>query len=169
MARIDGPLKVSGAAAYTSDHTLENVAYAVPVGSTIANGRIAALNISKARKMPGVVEIYHRGNVGALYKPSPEAGAIDEARPPFADDVIRYYGQYVALVVAETFEDATAAAALVEIAYADVGAPNVELDARRRRRANRGQPARGSRGCLRRFARQNRSNLRNPGRNAQPN
>ena len=46
--------------------------------------------------MPGVIEIYHRGNVGALYKPSPDAGAIDEARPPFADDVIRYYGQYVA-------------------------------------------------------------------------
>lgn len=127
LARIDGSLKVTGTAAYTSDHTKEHVAYAVPVGSTIANGRIAALNIAKAREMPGVIEIYHRGNVGALYKPSPDAGAIDEARPPFADDVIRYYGQYVALVVAETFEDATAAASVVEITYADVGAPNVEL------------------------------------------
>lgn len=128
LARVDGPLKVSGVAAYTADHTRESVAYAVPVGSTIANGRIAALNVSKARAMPGVIEIYHRGNIGALYKPSPEAGAFDEARPPFADDVIRYYGQYVALVVAETFEDATAAAALIEIAYADVAAPNVELE-----------------------------------------
>ena len=127
LARIDGPLKVTGTAAYTSDHTKERVAYAVPVGSTIANGRIAALNISKAREMPGVIEIYHRENVGALYKPSPDAGAIDEARPPFADDVIRYYGQYVALVVGETFEDATAAASAVEIVYADVSPPNVEL------------------------------------------
>ncbi len=128
LARIDGPLKVSGAAAYTSDRTPENLAYAVPVGSTIANGGIAALNLLQARQMPGVIEIYHRGNIGALYKPSPDAGAIDEARPPFADDVIRYYGQYVALVVAETFEEATAAAALVEIEYADVAAPNVELE-----------------------------------------
>ncbi len=128
LARIDGPLKVSGTAGYTSDHTLENVAYAVPIGSTIANGRIASLNVSKAREMPGVIEIFHRGNIGALYKPSPDAGAFDEARPAFANDVIRYYGQYVALVVAETFEEATAAASLVEVTYADVAAPNVELD-----------------------------------------
>ncbi len=128
LARIDGPLKVSGAAAYTADRTMEHVAYAVPVGSTIANGRIAALNLSKARQMPGVIEIYHRGNIGALYKPSPDAGAIDEARPPFADDVVSYYGQFVALVVAETFEEATAAASLVEVEYADVAAPNVELE-----------------------------------------
>ncbi len=125
LRRVEGPLKVSGAAAYTSDHRPEGVAYAVPVGSTIANGRIAHLNVSKAAEMPGVVAIYHRGNVGALYKPSPEAGAIDEARPPFADDVVRYYGQYVALVVAETFEEATAAAAAVDVTY-DVEAPNVE-------------------------------------------
>src|ERR1700729_1873157 len=128
LARIDGPLKVSGAAAYTADRTMERLAYAVPVGSTIANGRIAALNLSKARQMPGVIELYHRGNIGALYKPSPDAGAIDEARPPFADDVVSYYGQYVALVVAETFEEATAAASLVEIEYADVAAPNVDLE-----------------------------------------
>ncbi len=128
LARVDGPLKVRGEAAYTSDRTMENLAYAVPVGSTIANGRIAALNLSRARQMPGVVEIYHRGNVGALYKPSPDAGAIDEARPPFGDDVVRYYGQYVALVVAETFEEATAAAALVEVEYVDAAAPNVELE-----------------------------------------
>jgi xanthine dehydrogenase YagR molybdenum-binding subunit len=128
LARIDGPLKVSGAATYTSDHAIEGMAYAVPVGSTIANGRVASLDLSKARDVPGVIEIYHRGNIGALYKPSPDAGAIDEARPPFADDVIRYYGQYVALVVAETFEDATAAASLVDIEYADVAPPNVGLE-----------------------------------------
>lgn len=128
LPRIDGPLKVSGGAKYTSDRSLEHMLYAVAVGSTIANGRIAALDVSRARHMPGVVEIFHRGNVGQLYKPSPEAGAIDEAQPPFADDVIRYYGQYVALAVAETFEQATAAASAVEISYADVGPPNVALE-----------------------------------------
>ncbi len=126
LPRVDGPLKVSGVAAYTSDRAAEGMAYAVAVGSTIANGRIAALRIATAREMPGVIEIYHRENVGRLYKPSPEAGAIDETRPPLNDDVIRYYGQYVALVVAETFEEATAAASAVEVDYADVFAPNVE-------------------------------------------
>jgi len=128
VPRIDGPLKVSGAAKYTSDHHLEQMVYAAPVGATIANGRIAALETSTARNMPGVIEIFHRGNVGALHKPSPEAGMIDEARPPFADDVIRYYGQYVALVVAETFEQATESAKRVKVTYDGVTAPNVDLD-----------------------------------------
>jgi len=128
LPRIDGPLKVSGTATYTSDHAIDGVLYAVPAGSTIANGRIASLDVSKARAMPGVVEVFHRGNIGALYHPSPGAGPIDERRPPFADDTIRYYGQYVALAVAETFEEATAAAAAIDIAYEGVEPPNVSLD-----------------------------------------
>ena len=128
LSRIDGPRKVSGAAKYTSDHNLENMVYAVPVGSTIANGRIASLELAKARRMPGVIEIFHRANIGKLYKASDDAGLIDERRAPFADDVIRYYGQYVALVVAETFEHANAAAALVEVRYEAVKAPSVELE-----------------------------------------
>ena len=118
--------------------------------------------------MPGVVEIYHRGNVGALYKPSPDAGAIDEARPPFGDDVVRYYGQYVALVVAETFEEATAAAALVEVDVRRRRRSQRRTRARRGRRARRGEPARRPRGRLRRRPRQNRPHVRNAGRNAQP-
>jgi xanthine dehydrogenase YagR molybdenum-binding subunit len=128
LPRIDGPFKVSGTAKYTSDHNLESMLYAVPVGSTIANGRIAKLDIDAARAMPGVVEIFHHENIGKLYKPSAEAGLIDERRPPFADNVIRYYGQFVALVVAETFEQATAAAASVGVTYSNVQAPNVELE-----------------------------------------
>src|ERR1700683_4362971 len=96
--RIDGPAKGGGAAKYTSDHIVENMVYAVPVGSTIANGSIAMLDIAQAREMPGVIEIFHRGNVGALYAPTPENGIFDEGRPPFADDIVRYYGQYIALV-----------------------------------------------------------------------
>jgi xanthine dehydrogenase YagR molybdenum-binding subunit len=128
LPRIDGPLKVSGSAEYTTDRIFENMVYAVPIGSTIANGRIAALDASQARAMPGVIEVFHRGNVGELYKASPKAGMIDETRPPLADDVIRYYGQYVALVVAETFEQATAAASCVKVTYAGVDAPNVALE-----------------------------------------
>lgn len=125
VPRVDGPFKVTGSAKYTADYHVENLAYAVPVGSTIANGRIESLDLTTARSMPGVIEIFERANVGALYKPSPESGGFDEARPPFADDVIRYYGQYVALVVAETFERAVAAASAVVVRYADVATPNV--------------------------------------------
>ncbi len=127
LPRIDGPYKVSGAAKYTSDRRVENMAYAVAVGSTVAAGRIARLDVSKALEVAGVIEVFGRGNIGKLYKPSPEAGMFDEARPPFADDAIRYYGQYVALVVAETFEAATAAAGLVEVSYREAE-PNVALD-----------------------------------------
>ncbi len=128
LPRIDGPLKLTGAAKYSSDHNFEDMVYAVAVGSTIANGRVASLDVADARAMPGVVEIFHRGNIGKLYKPSPGAGAIDEARPAFADDTIRYYGQYVALVVAETFEEAVAAAACVRVIYAAVDPPAVSLE-----------------------------------------
>jgi xanthine dehydrogenase YagR molybdenum-binding subunit len=128
LPRIDGPLKLTGTAKYSSDHNFEDMVYGVPVGSTIANGRIASLDLEAACDMPGVVEIFHRGNIGALYKPSPDSGITDEARPPFADDTVRYYGQYVALVVAETFEQATAAASAVCVTYADVKPPKVAND-----------------------------------------
>jgi xanthine dehydrogenase YagR molybdenum-binding subunit len=126
--RIDGPFKVSGSAKYTSDYRFAEMVYAVPVGSTIAHGRIAALELDEARKMPGFVAVFHRENIGELHPPSDDAGMIDETRPPFADDVVRYYGQYVALVVAETFEQATAAAARVRVTYADQTAPVVSCD-----------------------------------------
>jgi xanthine dehydrogenase YagR molybdenum-binding subunit len=126
-ARIDGPFKVSGSAKYASDHRFPGMVYAVPVGSTIANGRLISLDIAEARAMPGVVEIFTRDNIGTLREPTDDDGTIEEARPPFADDIIRYYGQYVALVVAETFEQATAAAACVRAAYT-AQAPNVALE-----------------------------------------
>ena len=128
LRRIDGPLKLTGSAKYSSDYSFQNMLYGVAVGSSIANGRVASIDAGAALKMSGVIEIFHRDNIPALYKSSPEAGPIDESRPPFADDVIRYYGQYVALVVAETFEEAAAAATCVTVTYADVESPNVALE-----------------------------------------
>ncbi|MBV9718500.1 MAG: xanthine dehydrogenase family protein molybdopterin-binding subunit [Candidatus Eremiobacteraeota bacterium] len=128
LARIDGPLKLTGSAKYSSDHNFANMLYGIGVGSSIASGRVTSIDAKTASKMPGVIEIFYRDNMPALYKSSPEAGPIDESRPPFADDVIRYYGQYVALVIAETFEQAVAAAACVTVTYADVRPPNVSLE-----------------------------------------
>jgi xanthine dehydrogenase YagR molybdenum-binding subunit len=118
--RVDGPLKVTGAAMYSSDYKLPGMLYAVPVCATIASGSIASLDTSRAETMPGVKAVYHRANIGKLFRTAPPSGfsgIIDEKRPPFDDDTIRYYGQYIAAVVALTFEQATAAAAAVKVTY----------------------------------------------------
>src|SRR6266446_3354817 len=121
--RVDGPLKVSGRAMYTSDHHFPGMVYAVPVCATIANGEIARIDTSAASMMPGVRAIFHRSNIDRLYRVvvalsfDSEMSYLDETRPPFEDDVVRYYGQYVALAVADTFEQANAAADAVKVTY----------------------------------------------------
>jgi len=120
LPRVDGPLKVTGAAKYSSDYNLPGMLYAVPVCATIASGTIADLDTSRAQSMPGVKAICHRGNFGKLFRAAPPSGfsgILDEKRPPFEDDTIRYYGQYVAAVVALTFEQAIAAANAVKVSY----------------------------------------------------
>ena len=126
--RIDGPQKVSGMAQYTSDYHFPGLLYAVPVEATIANGRIVKLDTAAAEKMPGVRAILHRGNIGKIFRSTagPEfEGICEERRPPFEDDVVRSYGQYIALAVADTFETAKAAADAVSVTYAKEK-PNVE-------------------------------------------
>jgi xanthine dehydrogenase YagR molybdenum-binding subunit len=128
--RVDGPLKVSGTAQYTSDFNFPGQLYAVPVEATIANGRIGKLDTSAAEKMPGVHAIFHRENIGKIFRSTLGQGLegiCDERRPPFEDDVVRYYGQYIALAVADTFETAKAAADAVRVTYAK-DKPNVDTD-----------------------------------------
>jgi xanthine dehydrogenase YagR molybdenum-binding subunit len=120
MPRVDGPLKVSGTATYTSDHNFPGMLYAMPVPSTIAKGTITTLDTFAAEKMPGVRAVFHRENIGRIFRVPPNGDFsinIDEARPPFEDDIIRYYGQYVAVAVAESFEQAQAAADAVKVTY----------------------------------------------------
>ncbi len=128
--RVDGPLKVTGKAQYASDFHFPGMLYAVPVEATIANGRVVKLDTAAAEKMPGVRAIFHRENIGKIFRsvlgPGFQ-GIVDERRPPFADDIIRYYGQYIALAVADTFETATAAADAVRATYVK-DKPNVETD-----------------------------------------
>ena len=126
--RVDGPAKVTGTAKYTSDFHFPEMLYAVPVEATIANGRVVKLDTAAAHAMPGVRAIFHRENIGKIFRSVPEpgfAGVCKERRPPFADDVVRYYGQYVALAVADTFEAAKAAADAVRVTY-KAEKPNVE-------------------------------------------
>jgi xanthine dehydrogenase YagR molybdenum-binding subunit len=126
--RVDGPHKVTGLAQYTSDFHFPGMLYAVPVEATIANGRVVTLDTAAAEKMPGVRAILHRENIGRIFRSTGGPGFEGiclERRPPFEDDVIRYYGQYIALAVADTFESAKAAADAVRATYASEK-PNVE-------------------------------------------
>src|SRR3977135_4512638 len=126
--RIDGPRKVTGLAQYTSDFSYPGMLYAVPVEATIANGKLLTLDTSAAEKMPGVRAVFHRGNIGRISRSTPAPGfdrVCLERRPPFEDDVIRYYGQEIALAVADTFEAAKAAADAVRATYSKEK-PNVE-------------------------------------------
>jgi len=66
--RVDGPLKVSGKAQYASDFHFPGQLYAVPVEATIASGRVTALDTAAAEKMPGVRAIYHRANIGSIFR-----------------------------------------------------------------------------------------------------
>jgi xanthine dehydrogenase YagR molybdenum-binding subunit len=128
--RIDGPLKVSGTAMYASDFHFPGMLYAVPVEATIANGRVVKLDTAAAEKMPGVRAIFHRQNIGKIFRSAlgnGMEGICIERRPPFDDDVVRYYGQYIALAVADTFEAAKGAADAVRVTY-DKNKPNVEND-----------------------------------------
>jgi xanthine dehydrogenase YagR molybdenum-binding subunit len=125
IPRVDGPLKTTGSARYAADYSFPGMVYAVPVTSTIARGRIRSMDIGAAATMPGVLLVLNQRNIGPLFRLAPGAhGRNSEERPPLQDDVISYWGQYVALVVADTFERASAAAAAVRVTY-DEEKPNV--------------------------------------------
>ena len=129
VPRIDGPLKTTGTAMYSSDFHFPGMVFAVPVCSTIAHGRIKSLNTGVAVKMPGVLRVYSHGHAPAMYRPVPddESAHVDETRPPFEDEVIYYSGQYVAVVVANTLQQAQAAADAVVVEY-EAAKPNVSTE-----------------------------------------
>jgi xanthine dehydrogenase YagR molybdenum-binding subunit len=112
--RIDGPLKTTGTApyAYEQHAAIPNAAYGWVVGAGIAKGRIAAMDLSAAKRAPGVITIVTAQTAGKLSK-----GKFNTATL-LGGPAIEHYHQAVALVVAETFEQARAAAGLVKIEYA---------------------------------------------------
>lgn len=118
--RIDGRLKVTGSAPYTADHHPDTMAFGYGVFSTIASGSIKNLDLSEAKASPGVIDIFHHGHFPKLFH-SPSSMAqnnkVEETRLPFEDDTVYYAGQFVALVVADTFENARAAAYKVKVDY----------------------------------------------------
>ena len=123
VARVEGPLKTTGTALYAADYNFPRMVYAVPVCAKIAKGTIRNMDVSAAEKMPGVQMVLWRENVGSIYR-SGAGGRASEGRPPLSDDTISYWGQYIAVAVAETFEQAQSAADAVKVTY-DVEKPDV--------------------------------------------
>lgn len=113
--RVDGRLKVTGAAQYAADHNLDNLAYGYLVTSTVARGTITSMDTEVAAKSPGVLAVYTPFNPLPLFTYPSEQN--DEKTPPLQGPEVRYYGQAIGFVVAETFEQARDAVALVDIRY----------------------------------------------------
>ncbi|HVS52727.1 MAG TPA: xanthine dehydrogenase family protein molybdopterin-binding subunit [Opitutaceae bacterium] len=120
LDRIDGRRKVTGRANYAADNRVERVAHAYGVMSPMASGEITEFDAGPAENAPGVIAVLHHGNIPGLRPCPDEMGKgrkSSETRPPFADQKVYYAGQFVALVVAETFEQARDAARLVRVRY----------------------------------------------------
>jgi xanthine dehydrogenase YagR molybdenum-binding subunit len=126
LDRVDGPMKVTGAVSYPTDVDLPDQVYAVLVQSTIAAGRIAAIDAAQAEAAPGVVAVITHENAMKV-EAAPVTGLGGPPRYPFTDDRIVHYGQHVALVAAETREQAVAASRLVVVGY-DEEEPAIGLD-----------------------------------------
>lgn len=119
--RVDGRLKVTGAATYAAEYKIKNLAYGVPVLSTITKGRVKNIDIQQAEKMPGVIGVMTSENCMMLHSPSgsdPGSGKFAEKDLlPLQNDRVLYGGQYVAVVVAETAEQAEQAATVIKVTY----------------------------------------------------
>ncbi|RFP66368.1 xanthine dehydrogenase family protein molybdopterin-binding subunit [Hymenobacter lapidiphilus] len=119
--RVDGPLKVSGAAHYSGEFNVPDLAYGYVVSSPIAKGKILKIHADEVRALPGVLEVFSHENVPYLawfdksYKDQIAPGG-SPFRPLHEPD-ITFNQQPIALVVADTFELARYAAALLRIDY----------------------------------------------------
>jgi xanthine dehydrogenase YagR molybdenum-binding subunit len=133
--RIDGRLKVSGKATYSAEFNQPNMAYAFPVRAIIAKGKIASIDDAAAKKEPGVIAVISYKNA---YKLKPldmqaqmKGGAafLGENLPPLQNNVVHYPGQFIAVVVAETYEQARTAAYKLKIRYsAEKGAVDLKKE-----------------------------------------
>ena len=128
LTRRDGHLKVTGQAVFAADNHPPGMLYAVLAVSSVARGRVAALDVAAAKAHPGVINVMTPSNRPAL------AQDPDEKSSPFVfrldllqNDTVRYPGQPVAVVIAETLEAATEGAALLAPRY-DTETPRVGLD-----------------------------------------
>jgi hypothetical protein len=125
VSRVDGRQKVTGAATYAAEFEVANLAHAAVVRSTVANGRIASIDRAAAERAPGVLAVLTYRNAPRLaYRPhkgAPDPG-IGERLHVLQDDRANHQGHPIALVIADTLEQAVHAATLVHVTYASESA-----------------------------------------------
>jgi xanthine dehydrogenase YagR molybdenum-binding subunit len=124
LSRVDGIAKVTGAATYAAEFARPDLAHGVIIQSTIAKGRITEIDSSAAERAPGVLAVITHRNAPELpyqkQHPTPPVDPeVGVQLPMLHDALIRHNGQHIGVVIAETFEQATYAADLVRVAYAE--------------------------------------------------
>ncbi|MEZ2353268.1 xanthine dehydrogenase family protein molybdopterin-binding subunit [Caballeronia sp. RCC_10] len=129
LDRTDGVLKVTGQARYSGDNNEAKLAHAVLITSTVAKARIASIDTARAQAMPGVLLVMTHQN--AMRLPN---GGVPDAQPPAVRKLtllqtsdVRYSNEPVAVVVAETLEQARGAARFVDIRY-EAAMPNADFE-----------------------------------------
>jgi xanthine dehydrogenase YagR molybdenum-binding subunit len=130
ISRVDGRQKVTGRATYAAEFDVPRLAHGAIVRSTVANGRIASIDSAAAERAPGVVTVVTYRNAPRLaYRPHKGAPdpAVGERLHVLQDDRVNHQGQPLALVIANTLEQANYAATLVRVTYApEAGITDVE-------------------------------------------
>jgi xanthine dehydrogenase YagR molybdenum-binding subunit len=116
--RVDGVAKVTGGARYASDESVANPAFGYLITSRIARGAIKQFDLREARAVPGVIDIVTYENIGSGFKPAkgPDGGPTTGT---LEDNHVWHDGQFIGLVVAETYEAAREAANRVKVTYAE--------------------------------------------------
>ncbi|MGO4877563.1 xanthine dehydrogenase family protein molybdopterin-binding subunit [Pedobacter sp. AJM] len=121
--RIDGIMKITGKATYATDYPAKNMAYAVLFKSTIASGKIVEMDTADAEKSPGVIQVITHKNAPKLnVKGGLRGGALLQGPE------ITFHGQHIGMVVAETFEQATAASHLIQVKYQQDKTEKIDFD-----------------------------------------
>ncbi|HEX2299312.1 MAG TPA: hypothetical protein VHH34_12510, partial [Pseudonocardiaceae bacterium] len=114
VSRVDGRLKVTGGARYSSDNHVDRLAHGYLVLSTVGRGSIRSMDTGAAERSPGVIAVY------TPFRSLPLSNTANPLAPswvPLQDTEVQHHGQAIGLVVAETFEQARDAAALVQVTY----------------------------------------------------
>ena len=128
LTRRDGPLKVTGQARYAADNHLPGMLHAVLAVSSIARGRVTFLDLTAARAHPGMVEVMTSANRPPLaLNPDAKLDPFMFRLDLLQNDSVRYAGQPIAVLIAETLEAATEAATLLSPRY-EAEPPRIGLD-----------------------------------------
>ena len=133
LDRVDGVQKVTGTAKYSAEYEFPGMVYGVLANCTIAKGSITTMDTKAAENAPGVLAVITHLNCPEVpgYKKTAAQAAVPDIKKGynvFADNIIRFNGQPIALVIADTFERAVYAASLVKAAYREEKY-NTDLDA----------------------------------------